>query len=263
MSSYLDLYEPGYYSPGDKQKQTGVYPRYDAAGHLTVWGPGPNDWSLTPGGASGGSSYRSRGGGYGGGSRTSVSTVQFTKPRPQAPDIPTLEFAKPDKRAMAALAQKAAAPGIRSLREAVQQAAVQTYENPNVRRMTLREALQGYGAGLEKVLGGAQHQARQEHMQELSVENQQRQLNWKAQVERLMDSYNKAFQEYLSSAMKTTKVSSDDDDGGGYGSDWVYRMSPFGAYGGRSPGPSFDRQWADYAMKGFGRLDWWNARGGR
>ncbi|MEJ5360132.1 MAG: hypothetical protein WHT06_15840 [Desulfobacterales bacterium] len=260
MSSYLDLYEPGYYSPSDKTKQTGIYPRYDAAGYLTVWGPGPNDWSLTPSWGMQGGSYRSRGGGgAGGGTRTSVSSVQFTQPRPQAPELPTLEFAKPDKRAMAALAQKAAAPGIRSLREAVQRAAIQTYENPNVRRMTLREALQGYGAGLEKVLGGAQQQARQEHMQELAVENQQRQLNWRTQVERLMDSYNKAFNEYLASATKTTQVSTGEGGEGGLGSDWVYRMSPFGTMGGRSPEPSFDRQWAEASMKGFGRLDWWNA----
>ncbi len=257
MSSYLDFYEPTYYSPSDKSKQTGVYPRYDAAGYLTVWGPGPNDWSLTPSGGSG-RAYRTSGGGGGGGSRTSISSVQFTQPRPQAPELPTLEFAKPDKRAMAALAQKAAAPGIRGLREAVQQAAIQTYENPNVRRMTLREALQGYGAGLEKVLGGAQHQARQEHMQELQVENQQRQLNWQAQVQRLMDSYNKAFSEYLASATKMTQTNVG-DEGGTYGQDWVYRMSPFGTMGGRSPAPTFERQWEAYNMKGFGRTDWWNA----
>jgi hypothetical protein len=237
--SYLDEYEPMRYSPSADQSAAASRSRLGYGGDPTRFGPGPNDWTWQYGSPSDFKSQPSqtnrygysRGGGYyggGGGTRTSVSTTTFTMPRPKTPDLPTLELPKVDKRAVAALAQRAAAPGIRSLRETVQQAMGASYENPNVRRMTLREALQGYGAGLEKVMAGAQAQARQEHQQELNLLAEERQQNWRAQVQRAMDSYNKAWSEYLASAKKTTTQTSDDDGAGGTGG-YVWKRLPSGA----------------------------------
>jgi hypothetical protein len=230
--SYLDEYEPNYYSPGADKSAGSVRPKLGYGGDPTRYGPGPNDWTWEYGSPASFKSqpsqanrYGSRGGSYGGGgTRTSVSTTTFTMPRPSTPKLPTLELPKVDKRAVSALAQKSAAPGIRSLRETVQQAMGASYENPNVRRMTLREALQGYGAGLEKVMAGAQTQARQEHQQELNLLAEERQQNWRAQVQQSMDAYNKAWSEYLSSAKKTTTTS--DEDGSGVPSmTWIRNAS--------------------------------------
>lgn len=236
--SYLDEYEPSRYYGSTADKSEGsVRQRLGYGGDPTRYGPGPNDWTWAYGSPSDFRSQPSqtnrygysRGGAYGGGggTRTTISTTQFTMPRPKTPDLPTLELPKVDKRAVAALAQKAAAPGIRGLRETVQQAMGASYENPNVRRMTLREALQGYGAGLERVMAGAQHQARAEHQQELNLLAEERQQNWRAQVQKAMDAYNKAWSEYLATAKKTTTTSDDDGTGGTGG--YVWKRLPSGA----------------------------------
>lgn len=68
---------------------------------------------------------------------------------------PTLNLPEYDMGKVEALAQRAAAPGVRSLRSAMQGVQQGYYENPNVKRMTLRDALAGYGQGLETVMGGA------------------------------------------------------------------------------------------------------------
>jgi hypothetical protein len=53
------------------------------------------------------------------------------------------------------LAQRIAAPSIRSLRTAVQDVQQGVYDNPNVKAMTVRQALAGYGQGLESAVGGS------------------------------------------------------------------------------------------------------------
>lgn len=53
------------------------------------------------------------------------------------------------------LAQRLAAPGVRNLRNALQTTSQGYYENPNVKAQTLRDALAGYGSGLESVEAGA------------------------------------------------------------------------------------------------------------
>jgi hypothetical protein len=60
-----------------------------------------------------------------------------------------------DESKVEGLAQRFAAPGIRKLRNAVQETQQGYYENHNVKRMTLRDSLAGYGQGLESVMGGA------------------------------------------------------------------------------------------------------------
>ena len=67
----------------------------------------------------------------------------------------TSELPVYDTNQVEALAQRVAAPGIRRLRNEVQNVQGSNYENPNVKSMTLRSALEGYGSGLESVMGGA------------------------------------------------------------------------------------------------------------
>ena len=76
-----------------------------------------------------------------------------TTPTPGTP--PTLTLPAYDTGKVEGLAQRFAAPGIRNLRSAVQDVQQGVYDNPNVKRMTVRDALQGYGSGLENVMAGA------------------------------------------------------------------------------------------------------------
>jgi len=64
--------------------------------------------------------------------------------------------------------QKAAAPGLRSLEMKVNQAMSRYYENPNVRRMVLRDALAGYGIGISNIRAQASKTAQAEYGQEYS-----------------------------------------------------------------------------------------------
>lgn len=116
---------------------------------------------------------------------------------PEAPDLPTFQAPEFNKRAVRAMTQKMAAPGVRTLRETMQQAMGKNYENPNVRKLTLREALQGYGTGLDKVMAGASREARSEHMAELDIKREAEMANFKAQTNAAMQQYQNAWADYL------------------------------------------------------------------
>ena len=93
----------------------------------------------------------SMGGGFGSGGAPTMGAA------------PTLEMPEYDEDKVSALTQKRAAPAIRRLRETTQQATSMDYDNPNVKRMTVRDALQGYGTGLEGVVAGAGRAAAAEY----------------------------------------------------------------------------------------------------
>ncbi len=71
-----------------------------------------------------------------------------------------------DDQKITALTQKRAMPGIRTLREQVNRVTGRRYDNPNVGRMTLREALQGYGSGVSSIISGAGNAAVGEYAHE-------------------------------------------------------------------------------------------------
>jgi hypothetical protein len=90
----------------------------------------------------------------------------FDMPLYEAPEVtkaPIYSASRWDESAIDALAQKRAASGIRNLRDQVQRVTGRTFGNPQVTRMTLREALQGYGSGLDKVMSGANEAASSEY----------------------------------------------------------------------------------------------------
>lgn len=84
----------------------------------------------------------------------------------------TTGLPKYDMGKVESLAQRAAAPGVRSLRSAMQETQQGYYANPNVKRMTLRDALAGYGQGLENVMGGAYKTGAAIYGQEYGVQAQ-------------------------------------------------------------------------------------------
>lgn len=88
---------------------------------------------------------------------------------PGAGDAPKLNLPEYDEKKVSALTQKRAAPSIRRLRETTQAATSGSYDNPNVKRMTVREALAGYGTGLEGIVAGAGRAASGEYGQQFAA----------------------------------------------------------------------------------------------
>ena len=203
-NNFYGGYEPRSYE--DDQPERSAAPSESGAG-MDTWRYGSpaniRNWrTIQSQGGSGGSGGSRSSGPQPTGS-TSTSSVSFEGSAPTAPKIGKLELPKFDKRAVRALTQKIAAPATRRLSEGLQTALNVQSDNPNVRRMTLREALQGYGTGLESALSGAGQQARQEHQQEIAQEGQEAQMNWQAQNNAAMQAYNNAFQKYMASATRT------------------------------------------------------------
>ena len=97
-----------------------------------------------------------------GGKKPSM-TGEFGGGPPNMGEAPVLEMPEYDEDKVSSLTQKRAAPAIRRLRETTQRATSADFDNPNVKRMTVREALQGYGTGLEGVVAGAGRAATAEY----------------------------------------------------------------------------------------------------
>lgn len=112
---------------------------------------------------------------------------------------PMPEFKLPtwDESKIESKAQKAAGPGLRELRKGMREAQGRYYENPNVRRMTLRDAMAGYGMGLEKVLGGARREATAEYAAEYAPQMAKAGAEYGGQVQTMMAQYQAAWREYL------------------------------------------------------------------
>ena len=101
--------------------------------------------AVAPSGFGGGSTWNEEGMGYATG----------LVPPGSGGGTPHLTIPVYDQGRVEALAQRVAAPSIRKLRDEVQTVQGGVYDNPNVKAMTLRQALQGYGGGLESVMSGA------------------------------------------------------------------------------------------------------------
>lgn len=227
-SSYFNKYQQGNTGyESDSGGGSGISPvsRGTGSGPLGT----TNDWTWQYGSphdeqqrrdAAANRSSSSRGGyaGSSGGSKssTTVQRLRFTEERPEMPDTPELKMPEVDKRRIRALTQQAAAPAVRQLREGLQGAMNVHTDNPNVRRMTIREALQGYGTGLEKAMSGAGAQARGEHQQELNLKKEEAMANFKASYEKIMADYNNRWQAYLQSAEKVTETNSMEGQSGGF-----------------------------------------------
>jgi len=97
---------------------------------------------------------------------------------------PELNLPEYDEDKVSSLTQKRAAPGVRRLREATRSAMSETYDNPNVKRMTVRDALSGYGTGLENVMAGAGRSATQEYGQQYAASVNAEMTRFKAAVGR-------------------------------------------------------------------------------
>ncbi|GAG88588.1 unnamed protein product, partial [marine sediment metagenome] len=98
---------------------------------------------------------------------------------------PEFEAPEWDEEEISRIRQVRAASGIRRLRGAVQMAMGGAYESPQIKRMSLRQALAGYGMGLESVMGGAGREARGEYGEKYGREFEGEQAEWRANVQRI------------------------------------------------------------------------------
>lgn len=146
---------------------------------------------------------------------TTTRSTSYTKPLPDTPDARTFVTPEYDEREVAKQTQMQAGSGIRGLRSTLQQAIGTTpsSSNPNVRRMTLRDALAGYGQGLESVMGGAQSRAANIYGQKFAAETAAGKINFNAQVRRDEMDFEKLMTEWEGSKVTTTErgVPSSDD----------------------------------------------------
>lgn len=106
-------------------------------------------------------------------------------------NLPTYSAPVWNQKEIDSLTQLRAAPGLRALRNQIRQVTGANYENPNVKRMTLRDALAGYGQGVSSVMGSASQAAASEYGQKYSLTS----ANAKAEFASKSDAV-KAYNEY-------------------------------------------------------------------
>ena len=84
-----------------------------------------------------------------------MATYNAPQYRQDFRELPTYDAPSWDEAEVGALTQKRAAPGLRAMRQQINRFSGGSFDNPNVKRMTLRDALAGYGAGLSSIMGAA------------------------------------------------------------------------------------------------------------
>lgn len=100
-----------------------------------------------------------------------------------------------DEDRITALTQTSSAGTLRGLRSAVQRVAGENYANPNVRRMTLRDALAGYGQGLQSAISSASDTARNLYNTEYGIKADEKKINYNARVQALQAKYQAQWQQ--------------------------------------------------------------------
>jgi len=158
-----------YGQPYIVQGQPGQYTHYNSAGQATQMTNYPVRQTRPPG----------------------MTAEDWKSQYPQ--DIPEYEIPERDERRLNFLTRQAAAPHVRSLRSQVQRAMAGSFENPNVKRITLRDALAGYGEGLENVMGGAAETAERQYAGEYAPMLEKSKAMWGAEVQRQQNAYQAAF----------------------------------------------------------------------
>jgi hypothetical protein len=106
---------------------------------------------------------------------SSSSTDEYKSPDPYKAPIY-------DENKIRSLTQEQAAPSIRGLRSSMQRIAGSSSDNPNAKRMTLREALAGYGQGLQSAISGASASARNAYNQEYGIKANEGLINYNESV---------------------------------------------------------------------------------
>lgn len=133
----------------------------------------------------------------GGGTRGATSAANYTQIG-ALPELTYDKFTAPerDENRVSNLRMKASGAGLRELRRQTQMT-VQSASglDPTMRRMTLKDALMGYGSGVSKVMGQADQTAQRQYEKEYDDKFKESTLNYQAGM-------NKANMEYKSKIEK-------------------------------------------------------------
>ena len=127
---------------------------------------------------------------------TGVPQVRSIAGSYTANQLPTLDikpFSAPTRnlRRVSSLTQQNAAPGLRKLERQTSAALASTQGLPiAARRMTLRDALSGYGEGVSNIMGSARKAAQSQYEHEYGTEYDTARVNWLAQMEKEKAQYN-------------------------------------------------------------------------
>lgn len=143
-----------------------------------------------------------------GGQNVSTLNARPTAPVITPPSYEPLKLPEFDEATVKKERQKTAAPYLRNLRSNVQKVMQGRYENPNVKRMTLRDALGGYGQALESVMARAETEGRavarekwqreaDEAKSNWSAKMNQQNMAWQAQVNQANQQYQSLMQEWM------------------------------------------------------------------
>jgi hypothetical protein len=157
---------------------------------------------MNPSGSASGS--YSGGANYEGDGRTSkVFLPVNVGSAPTMPDVGEYKAPNPyvapeyDEGRVNELTQSTAAPAVRGLRSAMQRISSSSEGNPNAKRMTLREALAGYGQGLQSTMSGAATTARSLYNQEYGIKADEAKTNYGAEVETGKINFNAKLQQQM------------------------------------------------------------------
>jgi hypothetical protein len=135
---------------------------------------------------------------------TSTTSYSYGGAWPEVPELEAFTAPEWDEREIARLRQVKAGPGLRRLRRVAEKAIGRSYENPNVRRMSVREALEGLGVGMGGVLSAAGREAAGEYGQIYSREYNAAMMNYQAQMQREMSEYQALINKYMASRKAVT-----------------------------------------------------------
>lgn len=180
------IYEGGnnYYQTTDASLRGIAYPE----SHLDKMLYG-NAISRVAGGVSRGTQKASSGASRSSGisSGESAANIPTTLPAMQVPSYTSPER---DENRLSALRSKAAGAPMREIRRPLQQAIMASRGYPGqVARMTLREALAGYGGAVSKVMAQAEKTAESQYEREFSDKVRESQLNYQAQLQAAQAKY--------------------------------------------------------------------------
>ena len=123
----------------------------------------------------------------------SIKSANYETPVYTAPE----QYSAPvyDEQRINELTQTSSAGAIRGLRSAIQKVAGGSYANPNVRRMTLREALAGYGQGLQSAISAASDTARNLYNTEYGTKAEEKKINYNTAAQASQAQYQAQWQQ--------------------------------------------------------------------
>jgi hypothetical protein len=129
--------------------------------------------------------------------KTTTRVIGPSGPMPEAGTMPTFAAPTRDEGRIKELTQQKSAAGLRAMRAQIQKAMGQGYRNENVKRMTLRDALAGYGQGIESVMGGAQTAAGSEYNTEYATAYDTAGKNWQTAYQSKMQDWQNKVNDYF------------------------------------------------------------------